>query len=125
MTTVGGPESRQVTESRDGFIRFPLAIQGMCEIVGRLWADRAGRRIVADGFVAAGEFLQGKREAIVERDVAGMSTLGLPEDVFGALGIARVFQGRAEQVEADRGKSIIVGRARQSAQRSQALTFFG
>ena len=106
VVSVPRAQADQVLEHGDRLVRLPLLLQQVRQLVGRLRADRAGRRVEADRVVTPVPLLAHPGQVIVDPDVAGMAPLRRAEHCLGRRRIAGTGQGRAQQVQADRAQRV-------------------
>ena len=93
------PSIRQVAEDRLGLGAAAHPLEQVGQLVGRLGAEGAGRRVVPHRLLAGRrpQLVQGPGQGVVDPDVAGVAAGGGAEQGHGRLGLADVRQGPAQQ----------------------------
>ena len=124
MPAAIGPNSLQVLEYRDLLVTLALVAERVSELVGRLGAERTGRRIVADRLIPASQLFERPGEVVIDPDVARVTLLSLPQHGLGRHRVAGVLEGPAQKVEADGPERFGRGPG-QTSQRLQASSLVG
>ena len=102
MAADARPYSRKILEDYDCRLSLAVRLQRMGQLVGRLGAERPGRRVVADRPLTSGELFKRPGQIVVDPHVVGVELLGPTQHRFGPRRVARVFEGPAQEIEADR-----------------------
>ena len=99
MGRVLRPSIRQVAEDRLGLGTAAHPLEQVGQLVRRLGAQGAGRRVVSHRLLARRrpQPVQGSGQGVVDPDVAGVAAGRGPQQGHGRLGLADVRQGLAQQ----------------------------
>ena len=93
------PSIRQVVEDHLGLDAAAHPLEQVGHVVSRLGSQRAGCRVVAHRFLTGrrAQVVQGRRQGVVDPNVAGVAAGRGAEEDHGGLGLAEIRQGLAEQ----------------------------